>query len=324
MGRIRRSALWVLLPALTIVVFAGVLTSTLVRPAQSAPATVVRISGAWALYPMVVKWASEYQKLHPDVRIDVTAGGAGKGAADVLGGLVDIGMISREIHPEEVRRGGYGVAVVKDAVLPTISAKNPVAKALMARGIGRQTFVDLWIAEKPLTWGQIAGKPSVRGVVSVYTRADACGAADTWAKYLGKAQEDLKGTAVYGDPGLAEAVRKNPLGIGYNNLNYAYHPRTGRPLPGVRVVPIDVNGNGKVDTQESFYANKRSVVRAIATGAYPSPPARDLFLMTRGRPTGATRDFIRWTLTDGQRFVDQAGYIALPKVKLSASIKRVP
>lgn len=314
-------------PVLPIVIGIAVILSLglhalFIHQAQAASQATVRVSGAWALFPMMQKWAIEYQKSHPNVMVEVTAGGAGKGATDALGGLVNIGMISRDIHPEEIKRGAYGIAVVKDAVLPTINERNPMIRDLMKRGMKLETFVNLWIAKKPLSWGQIAGKPTVRGAVRVYTRSDACGAADTWAKYLGKTQEDLQGTAVYGDPGVAQAVSKDIFAIGYNNLNYAYNPRTGRPLPGVRVVPIDINGNGKVDKQESFYGNKKAVVKAIASGVYPSPPARDLFLMTKGKPTGATRDFIRWILKDGQKFVDAAGYIQLPKAKLSASVKR--
>ncbi|HEX9902240.1 MAG TPA: hypothetical protein VGB72_05205, partial [Acidobacteriota bacterium] len=42
----------------------------------------VSLSGAWALYPMAVKWAEEFRKLHPGVQVDVQAGGAGKGITD--------------------------------------------------------------------------------------------------------------------------------------------------------------------------------------------------------------------------------------------------
>ena len=62
----------------------------------------IRVSGAWALYPMMVKWGEEFQKVHPKVRVEISAGGAGKGAADALAGLVDIGMISRSIKQEEI------------------------------------------------------------------------------------------------------------------------------------------------------------------------------------------------------------------------------
>jgi len=55
-------------------------------PADSLKGTIT-ISGAWALYPMAVKWASEFQKIHPGVKIDISAGGAGKGIAGALGGV---------------------------------------------------------------------------------------------------------------------------------------------------------------------------------------------------------------------------------------------
>lgn len=81
--------------------------------AQAGPAkATIRISGAWALYPMVVKWAEVYKAAYPGVRIDVSAGGAGKGAADALGGLVDIGMVSRAIHRDEIDRDGISLQVL--------------------------------------------------------------------------------------------------------------------------------------------------------------------------------------------------------------------
>jgi phosphate transport system substrate-binding protein len=51
------------------------------------------ISGAFALYPMTIKWAEEFRKVNPGVKIDISAGGAGKGIADALSGMVEIGMV---------------------------------------------------------------------------------------------------------------------------------------------------------------------------------------------------------------------------------------
>jgi phosphate transport system substrate-binding protein len=132
----------------------------------------------------------------------------------------------------------------------------------------------------------------------------------------------LKGVAVYGDPGLLDAVVKDPLGIGYNNLNYAFDAETGQPVAGVLIVPIDANGNGQADPAET-YATKREAMDAVATGRYPSPPARDLNLVTKGKPTGLTKAFIAWILADGQKYVDEVGYIALVKSKLDAASKKL-
>ncbi len=282
----------------------------------------ITVSGAWALYPMVVRWAEEFQKLHPDVQFDISAGGAGKGMADALADAVDIGMVSRAIYPEEVAKGAFWVSVVKDAVFVTVSAENPVWADLYQKGLSRETFVGIYITGEISTWGQAVGRPEVSDPIHVFTRSDACGAADTWAQYLGQRQEDLLGVAVYGDPGLLDAVIKDPLGIGYNNLNYAYDVETARPVAGAQVVPIDVNSNGQAGPDE-VYDNKEQAVRAVATGHYPSPPARDLNLVTHGKPQGLAAVFIEWVLTDGQQVVGEAGYIALPQEKLAQELNKL-
>jgi len=291
-------------------------------PVQSLSGT-ISLSGAWALYPMALKWAEEFQKLNPGVKIDVQAGGAGKGIADTLAGMVDVGMVSREIHPAEISKGALPLAVTKDGVVPTTGARNPFLAALRKKGMTRAQFIDIWITEKAVTWGQILGRPE-SAEIHVFTRSDACGAAETWAAFLGKRQEDLAGTGIYGDPGLADAVKRDPQGIGFNNINFAYDPKTLKPIDGVAILPIDLNANGVIDPNEDCYATRDAITRAIAENRYPSPPARDLYFVTKGRPAKpAVRAFLKWVLTEGQKFVPETGYIPLSADKLRASLDKL-
>jgi phosphate transport system substrate-binding protein len=268
----------------------------------------ISISGAFALYPMTVKWSEEFRKIHPDVRIDISAGGAGKGIADALGGMVEIGMVSREIYPEELNKGAFPIAVTKDAVVAVISDAGN----------------NIWISGKYSTWMQAFGVKS-SSPIHIYTRSDACGAAEMWAKYFGKKQEDLLGVGVFGDPGLAQAVKRDPLGIGFNNIGYAYDAKTKQQVKGLRVVPLDLNNNGKIDDDENFYNSMNDLIAAIASGKYPSPPARELYFVCKGNPKNnkALNEFIKWVLSSGQEFVHEAGYIALPKDKLLTEKKKL-
>jgi phosphate transport system substrate-binding protein len=283
----------------------------------------ISLSGAFALYPLAVKWADEFKKLHPDVKIDISAGGAGKGITDALAEVVDLGMVSRELKPEETAKGAIGFAVAKDAVVPTVNVKNPALKDLLAHGLTRDAAIGLWITQEVKTWGQVAGTADQTSV-NVYTRSDACGAAETWAKWLGKKQEDLNGTGVFGDPGVASAVQKDVNGIGLNNIGYAYDEKTRKPNPGIIVLPLDVNGNGKIDADENFYDTKDKLIKAIAAGKYPSPPARDLYLVSKGKPTKpAVVAFINYVLTKGQKLNVPQGYIGLDKAKLKKGLDQL-
>ena len=105
----------------------------------------ISLSGAFALYPLTVKWADDFKKLHPDVKIDISAGGAGKGITDALSDVVDLGMVSRELAPDELKKGAVAFPVAKDAVVATINAKNPNLKAVLEHGLTREAAIGLWI-----------------------------------------------------------------------------------------------------------------------------------------------------------------------------------
>ncbi|MCF8373733.1 MAG: substrate-binding domain-containing protein [Bacteroidales bacterium] len=276
----------------------------------------ITLSGAFALYPLVIKWSEEYQKEHPDVRFNISAGGAGKGMADALAGVVDLGMFSREISQEEKNQGVWWTGLTIDAVIPTISAQNPWLETIKTRGLTRDEFAKIFLYGTCTDWDELLKTGNPKGI-SVFTRSDACGAAETWAKYMGGKQENLQGIGIFGDPGIAEAVAKDPTSIGFSNCNYAYDVKTGKKRAGVEVAPIDINENGTLDPEEDFYYDFSLVLKAIAGGIYPSPPARELYFVAKGKPQKeSVLQFIRWTLTDGQKFIAEAGYVPISQSKI--------
>lgn len=282
----------------------------------------VSISGAFALYPLVVTWRNEFQKLHPKVKIDVVAGGAGKGIAEALSHHVNLGMVSREVKPDEINQGAWALTVAKDAVLPTINSGNPYIKEIFAKGITQEQFRKIFIEGTIKTWGEVIGNSAAKENIQVFTRSDASGAADTWGKYLGGAQEDFKGIGVFGDPGIAEAVRRDKLAIGYNNIAYVYDLKTQKPHEGLEVIPIDLNGNGKIDSTENFYEDHHKIINAIAHNLYPAPPSRELYFVSNGPPKDPIiKEFFKWILTDGQQYVPEAGYIRLSQNKVKAEVE---
>jgi phosphate transport system substrate-binding protein len=276
----------------------------------------INISGAFALYPMMGVWAEEYQKIHPDIRIDLSAGGAGKGMSDAIIGIVDIGMVSREIYQEEINQGIFWVSVAIDAVVITINSNNPALSKILERGVTQEEFIQIFITRKITTWQQLCNTSSNLGLIRVYTRSDSCGAAQTLASFLGDySQDDLTNvadSAINGDPNLAAAIQNDKLGIGYNNINFVYNHDTRQPYEGIYPIPIDLNGNHILDETEQFYDSIDTIVEAISAHRYPSPPARALHLVTKNNFSGITKEFINWILTDGQEFVEESGYIRLP------------
>ncbi len=284
----------------------------------------ISMSGAFALYPMAIKWSEEYKKTNSDIYFNISAGGAGKGMADTLSGMVDMGMVSREVSTEEIERGAWFVSVAIDAVIPVMNSANPLHSEIKSKGLRKEEFASIWDKDTPKKWNKISRLYSSDVSLNVFTRSDACGAAQTWGAFFGKKQEQLNGVGVYGDPGIAEAVRKDPLGIGYNNINFAYDKDTKKSIKGLSVIPIDINGNGKIDNAENIYNTRDELTHAIAEGKFPSPPARKLYLVLKGAPQKESiKSFLKWIMTDGQKYVQDTGYIMLLPEEMKLNINKL-
>lgn len=283
----------------------------------------ITISGAFALYPITAKWAEEFMKLYPDVTIDVSAGGAGKGMTDALSGMVDLGMVSRPLSEAEISKGAWHISVVKDAVVPVFNPSNPYADSIRKRGLTQKQMKALFIDGKISEWKTIY-KISNKEHIHLFTRSDACGAGEMLGRYLGKNQEALQGVGVFGDPGMADAVKNEPLSLGYNNIIYVYDIKTRHYNKGIEVVPLDLNENRIIDKEEYFYQNLDSLSTAIREGKFPSPPARELFFVSKGKPENmVVKEFLKWILTDGQQYVKMAGYVELSEKKRIDELSKV-
>jgi phosphate transport system substrate-binding protein len=277
----------------------------------------INISGAYALYPLVVKWAEEYKKEHEEINFNISAVGAGQGMADALGGIVDLGLYSFEIEQEDKDKGLWWVGLCSNAVLPTIYTYNPYLEELKECGLTKEEFKGIFIDATITDWSKIVDIDESK-TIQVYTRCDASGAASTWAKYLGGKQKDLKGTCIQGDSALVAVVSKDPAGIGFNNTTYVYNINTGEKRAGIEVIPIDLNSNGIIDPEEDFYDTLEAILKAIEEDKYPSPPTRELYFVAKGKPEKkATIDFIAWALTEGQKFVRETGYVLLEQDKIN-------
>lgn len=285
----------------------------------------ISISGAFALYPIVVLWSEDFKKIHPNVRFNISAGGAGKGIADVLTNMTDIGLVSRDLHRQEIDKGAYPIHVAKDAVIGTINSKHPNYELIAQRGFTRQELIDIFVTQKYRLWSDI-DKRFVNQSIEVYTRSDASGAAETWAKFLKSNQEDLRGIGIFGDPGVAQAIKGKPLSIGFNNINYLYDLKTEKPSDNLAVIPIDKNQNGNIELEEDFYSTLPELTAAVSVGKYPSPPSRDLtFVIHKDKQNSILlKAFIEFVLAKEQQgYLLENGYVPLNDATIEKELKKL-
>jgi len=270
----------------------------------------IKISGAFALYPLTQVWVAEYQKTHPYVKFDLQAIGSGKGLNEIIAGKTDLAMISSDL-PSGVDTSLWVIPVARLACVPIISPKNPYLKEILKAGIKKDDLTGLFSNNNPKTWGEIFGK-TAKDRASVYIRSDSSGATDVLARYLWLQTSEMKGTPVSGEDKMLDAVKNDPFALGYCNFIYAIDPNTRHFKNDMLILPIDLNQNGKLDLKENFYDSIDHLQRAMWSGRYPCVLTRNLYLVSKGKPaTKEMVEFLIWVLTDGQKLVPSQGYIEL-------------
>jgi phosphate transport system substrate-binding protein len=261
--------------------------------ATAAPADAGRaltIKGSDTMVILGQRWAETFMTKNPGALIQITGGGSGTGIAALINGNTDICMASRPMKPDEKRKlrdryqtQGEEMSVARDGLSIYVNEGNPVRELTMAQieGIYRGTTRN---------WKEVGGRDAP---IVVYGRESSSGTYVYFKDHVlgghdfAPQVQTLPGTAA-----VANAVVKDPNGIGYGGAAYA------RGLATLGVSPA---------AGEPAVAPNLETVR---DGRYPL--ARDLYFYTRRKPDKEARAFIDWVLSaEGQAIVSEVGYFPI-------------
>jgi phosphate transport system substrate-binding protein len=277
------------------------------------------ISGAYALYPLVVRWTDNFMKLHPAVKIVVTSGGTGQGINDLLAKKNQLAMISRPLTDEDQTKGIWVLPVAKEGVALIVNQRNPYIKRILQQGITPEKLIKLFTAQKQVSWGDILDT-TLKEKVVVYTRADESGATEVWAAFLWKQGTDLNGIKVTGDEEMIKNIQNNQLAIGYCNFSYAFDTINGDRMKDIQVVPIDLDFDKTIDRKEVPFTNINKAHRGLWLGYYPKNLTRELTFGSMGKPSDpAILAFLKYVLTTGQSQVAKMGFCELNDIYVAYS-----
>ena len=269
--------------------FLASLTALLLLALPSAsPAAPVTLKGSDTMVILTQRWAEEFMKKNPAVKLQVTGGGSGVGLSALINGTTDIAMASRPI---------------KDAENKQLSDKNkaPATEIPMARDgvtfyVNEANKVDALTEEqlKGIYTGDITNWKDVGGAdapIVVYSRENSSGTYSFVKDDLLKGEDYLAGAQTLpGTAAVVNAVTQEKNGIGYGGAAYA---------KGIKELKIKKGEQLLAPTEEN-----------IKSGKYPL--SRNLFFYLRVKPAGDAKAFIDYALSaEGQKIVTQVGYFPL-------------
>ena len=305
-----------------------------------ARAQTIQINGAGATfpYPLYSKWFSEYHKLHSSVQINYQSIGSGGGIRQIQAQTVFFGATDGPMTPDQMLAAPGRILhlpTVLGAVVPVYNIPNVKAELKFSG----QVLADIFLG-KITTWNDAAIARLNAGIqlpaidITVAHRADGSGTTYIWTDYLAKVSPEWKtrvgintsvnwptGVGGRGNEGIAGLVSQTPGSIGYVELIYAVQTRISygsvQNMAGefTKASVATVTAAATSAARQMPADFRVSITNAPGNGVYPISSFTWLLLYenpTNKAQSKAMVDFVKWALTDGQKYCAELGYAPLP------------
>ena len=315
----------------------------------------IAINGAGATFPAPIyqKWFAEYNKANANIRINYQPLGSGAGIRQVTERTVFFGASDGPMTNEQLLAAPGKILhlpTVLGAVVPVYNLPG-VSQELKFDG---PVLANIFLG-KITKWNDAAIAALNPGVnlpgtdIVVAHRSDGSGTTYIWVDYLAKVSPEFKktvgvGTAVKWPTGVAAAkndgvaaiVKQTPGALGYVELIYALQTKTPYALVKnmngkfVKASIESVTAAAAAAAKQMPADYRVSITNAPGDGVYPiSSFTWMLFYQDPKDKTQAKAmvAFMKWALTDGQKFAGDMGYAPIPpnvvemEMKTLATIK---
>ena len=297
----------------------------------------VSLTGAGASFPapLYQRWFSEYNQQNPNVKVAYQSVGSGAGVEQFTQGTVDFGASDVAMKDEEIAAVERGVALLPMTAGSIVLAYNlPDVPELR---LSRQAYVDILMG-KITKWND----PAIAELnpdanlpdsnITVVYRSDGSGTTGVFTKHLsaispewqeqigeGKTVEWPTGVGAKGNEGVTAQILQSEGSLGYIEYGYAKQQEiptaTLENKAGNYIAPSSESASNALGAA-TLPENLRAFV-ADPEGEESYPIVTYTWLLAYQNYNDADKlqalkDVVNWSLTDGQAFAEDLGYIPLP------------
>jgi phosphate transport system substrate-binding protein len=319
-------------------------------PASSEKTIQINGAGATFPYPIYSKWFDEYQKNHPNVRINYQSIGSGGGIKQLTAQTVFFGATDGPMTDEQLKAASGPILhfpTVLGGVVPIYNVEG-VTQPLRFSGA---LLADIYLG-KVTKWNDAAIAKLNPGVklpatdIAVVHRSDGSGTTYIFVDYLSKVSPEFKqkvgvatsvswpaGVGGKGNEGVSGLVKQTPGAIGYVELIYALQNKISFGAVQNKAGEFVTASLASVTAAAAGVAMpddfRVSITNADGKDAYPI--ASFTWLLLQQNPTDKERgrimvDFLGWAITAGQSETQALGYAPLPQAvvdKEKAALQKV-
>ena len=274
----------------------------------------ISITASPDLNDLANRWIAGFSAGNPGTRINLS-NESSTGA--------DLHVISEAYKGAAPAGDGWRMVIGRDIIVPVISSSNPYLDEIRNNGISALELSAAIKNNAGSAWNLLLGEGHP-GEVKFYAIEDES-VRRSITRFIGLGSISFKPVAQPTGEELLQMVDSEPLSIGFCRLADLLDPDGQTLMKEVTLLPIDRNGNGKLDYMENIYESGASFLRGVWIGKYPSDLGRDILLSAAGKPSGKDEiAFIHYLLNDGQKTLSMAGFNGLVLSERQSKIDSFP
>ncbi|MCK4751180.1 MAG: hypothetical protein KAT15_29175, partial [Bacteroidales bacterium] len=197
--------------------------------------------------------------------------------------------------------------VGRDVIVPVINSGNPLMNEILRQGISPEELAQIINNPGMTSWGTLL-QTGQNVPANLFVIDDASIHAGI-AKLLNVDQIRIDGNKVEDGNDLISAVQNDLYSIGICKITDVIDPDHQSLFEQVKLLPIDKDGNGKIEYKENIYDDLNAFSRGVWIGKYPDALFSNIYSFSASQPTNESEvAFLKWIFTDGQRLLDNYGY----------------
>jgi glycine cleavage system H lipoate-binding protein/ABC-type phosphate transport system substrate-binding protein len=275
-------------------------------PESSKSKSEIRITCTPDLHQLTTAWVQDFSARNPGIEIEIDKISPTPVLPTENPG---INFFTAEYGGPEASVHAFPLVAGREIVVAVVNSGNPCMARISETGVAGEKILN-GLKMGNATWGQLLGISQTAGIHYYYLE-DGFTKARVSDFLGGEIAATDKMTALSAKDFLTK-MTSDPLAIGFCRLNTVLG-KGGRELSGgISFLPIDKNGNGRLDFMENIYKNPDEFTRGVWIGKYPKSLTAHLFLTTKELPVDAAEiAFIEYVLTNGQDLLAGCGYSAL-------------
>jgi len=125
-------------------------------------------------------------------------------------------------------------------------------------------------------------------------------------------QTAIHGNMLENKQEMISAIQNDPYAVGFCKITDIIDLTDQNIVDNIQLLPIDKNGNGRIDYFEDIYNDLHAFIRGVWIGKYPKALCSNIYTVTSSKPVNETEvTFLKWVLTDGQKYLISNGYTDL-------------